>query len=352
MNKLMDFILRNRWLKLLAIFLAVLTWVYVSQQSYKTDIIREVPVQFGGLTISSGSGVREYFILAQTWRTLELTVSGPTNAMDQLRKSRLVAEVDVARRATGSLSGNLDSVQNVSVQILPEDILNLPPGITVSQIKPREISLTLDEIDEKQMVVDIDHKRDLRGELKSGLRIANIYPIPKRVIVRGPRSVLAARETIHPADPLPIGNIQDAMMWQPERTLDRWAIINDRPVECLRPDPAVVKLWIEIRLHKETAKIKDVPIEVRGRPDLTYVVLDMTKTRPMHTLPEIEIRGPGSPSDLEKATVRAYLDLFDIADPKAKPETTLAVQFDHAPEIEIVTKPPEVVVQIKSANVE
>jgi hypothetical protein len=348
---LLDLILKNKWLKLLAVFLAVLTWIYVIQQSYKPLDFEEVPVRFVGLKTTIDGVTREYFILSRTWSKLEVTISGPANAMAQLRESKLVAEVNVAQRLKGGFPDTTDAPRPVTIDIEPEDILNLPPNTKVSEIKPKAITITLDEIDERQIKVEIDPKSDLRGEVQRGLRMVKPYAEPLRVMVRGPRSVLADLHEIHPM-PVPIGNVTEALTLLPERLLDRRAMINNRLVDCLRPAPPKVTVWIEVLPRWETAKIKDIPINIRGWPNMAYNVLDVTKTRPFLMLPEVEIRGPGPKAELEKTKLIAYLDLADITDPKAKPETRMAVKFDHAPEIEIISKPTEVVVQIKAATPE
>lgn len=331
MRKILDAIFANHRLKVLSIVLAVSVWVFVMQKSYNTKPDIDIP-----LTVIVPENM---FILNQPWKSLEVTLRGPAPVMSQLRASLLSAEIDLTKRKQVEMPANLDVPQPVVIQILPSDIRNLPPNITVTKIFPTSVTVTLDKIIEKRLTVT----ETLDGEVKSGLKVHRVYPTPKQVIVRGPRSVLAQRDDIKTL-PVPISDL-DAGTWQPTRALDT-SDAQSGLSDCLRPDPPKVVVWIEVVPQEEPAIIKNVPIEIRGLPGFLYQVLTGDKSAPFVVLPEVQISGPKP--ILEKPGLHAYIDLTDVTDPKEKPEVTREIQFASMPGIEVLTKPAPVVVQIRA----
>ena len=331
MKKILDIILANYPIKILSIVLAVSVWVFVMQKTYSTKPDIDIP-----LTITVPENM---FILTRSSESLQVTLRGPAPVMSQLPVSLLAAEIDLAKRRLVELPANMDTPQSLTIQILPSDIRNLPPDITVTRIFPNTVTVTLDRIIEKRLTVT----ETLDGKVKDGLKVHQVYPTPKQVIARGPRSVLIRRDSIKTL-PVPISDL-DAGTWQPTRALDT-SDAQGGLADCLRPDPSKVVVWIEVVPQDETQIVKNVPIEIRGLPSLIYQVLTGDKSAPFATLPEVQISGP-KPL-LEKPGLHAYIDLTDIGDPKEKPEVTREIQFASVSGIQVLTKPASVVVQIRA----
>ena len=326
MNKVLEVCLANKWLKLLSLALAVVIWVYVSRKAYGTKDVVDVPLVL--------TGYGENFILAQSWEKVTLSLRGPAGAMDQLRTDVLVAELNIELK--GKLPNMSEAKQPVSVEIpvAGSDIRNLPDSVTVAELRPRKVRVRLDQIVEKRLTVVVD-ETVLIGKVKKGLRLLKSYPSKKHVMVTGPKSVLDRMETIRPR-PFEIEDLE--VSTQQPRRLDTRAEINGKQIDCLKPEPARIEVWIDIEPIGKTLKIKDVPIEIHGLPGFVYTVLDEKKANPYVKIPEVEIQGPEKL--LEKPMLRAFIDLTAMQEP----EQTVRVQFSVAEKIEVRTKAPDVVV--------
>jgi hypothetical protein len=64
----------------------------------------------------------------------------------------------------------------------------------------------------------------------------------------------------------------------------------------------------------------------------------------------VVLRGPKSA--LDQPDFHAFVDLTDVTDPTKKPEENQVVQFSVASEIEVLTTPPKVVIQIQGPEKE
>jgi len=326
LNKVLQICLANKWLKLLSLALAVVIWVYVSRKAYGTKEVVDVPLVI--------TGYGDNFILAQSWEKVTLSLRGPAGAMDQLRTDVLVAELNIERK--GKLPDMSEAKQPVAIEVPigRSDIRNLPDSVTVAELRPRKVRVKLDQIVEKRLTVVVD-EAVLTGKVKKGFRLLKSYPSKKHVMVSGPKSVLDRMETIRPR-PFEIQDLE--VSTQQPRRLDTRAEINGKLIDCLKPEPARIEVWIDIEPIGKTLKIKDVPIEIRGLPGFVYTVLDDKKANPYTKIPEVEIQGPEKL--LDKPMLRAFIDVTSMKEP----EKTVKVQFSAAEKIEVRTKAPDVVV--------
>lgn len=334
MSKILNACLANKGLKLLAIVLAVVTWVYVSQLTNRVRSI-DVPLNF---TVPPDS----FFILSQTYKQARLTLQGPAAAINQIELLRgsVVVQIDVLQKLKDRMPSKYEEPKPVSVRVSESDIRNLPPNITVTELDPREVTVTLDEVVEKRLTV----KENLDGEVKEGLAIHKVYLIPKRVIVRGPRSILTERDSIQ-TQPVDVVGLDEGI-WEPERPLDT-SDEKSGLTNCLKSDPAKVKVQVEVvrKEEKVTREIEDVPIEIRGLPGLHYTLLNLTKAEPYTKIPKLTIEGT---KETVEQPVRAFIDVTAITDPKQVPEQKMTVQFSTSPGVKVLTEPQEVMVLIKA----
>jgi hypothetical protein len=333
-KKIIDVCCSDKWLKLLAIALAVVTWVYVSGKSYGTDR-KIVRLHF--------RAPADYYILAEDWGKVTATVEGSAAEVRLLPKE-LTAEIDVIARKKGDIPKPFGAPLSLSIKLSSSDIRNLPPSLVVREFEPSRVSVTLDKMDEKLLLVDIDREKDLNVQLDEGLEIHEFYWSPKRLFVRGPKSVLAGMDSIHPK-PTTLNNLA-AGPFDTKRPLQTVA----QNMDCLQPETPSVEVHIRVIDKRGKATIKNVRVEVRGFPEFEYSVFTEDKTKPFTEITGVEIRGPKKA--LEDPRVRAFIDLTDITDSKEKPEVKRTVQFAAEPGVDVLTKPPSVMVQIKARPTE
>lgn len=338
MNRILEACLADKWFKLLALGLAVITWVYVNSRTVGSAE-KDVELVF--------KDPPNYFILARHRTMVRATVEGPRADVRSLPKT-LLAEIDVAEKKKGSFPTDFDVPPTVKLSLARSDIRNLPPRVTI-KFKRDEVRITLDKIEEKWLPVEVDDKKDLNIQVAEGFEVHKFYWSPKHVYVRGPKSVLAKMESIRPL-PIVITGLSGPL--QTDQPLDTtWPIRGrGKPVKCLQPRTPNIRVLIEVIPKREKAKIRNVLLEVRGLPGLLYTVFTEDKTKLFTEVAEVEILGPKKA--LDDPRVRAFVDLTDIKDPKEKPEVKRKLQFSAEPDIEVLTKPPSVVVQIKAGATE
>ncbi len=336
MKKIIDAILADKWLKLLALGLAGVTWWYVAPRTYGTD---ERPVT---LDFKAPKG---HFILAKPWTQVQVELQGPADDIDQMKGAHLVAEINLAEKLGKDFPKDFDVPRSVSVRLAPSDIRNLPPRVRVKEFKREEISVLLDEISEKLLPVEIDQEEHLQIKVREGFEVYRVYSSPKRVFVRGPRSVLEKMESIR----LERAEVPDlADTFEDRFPLRTTALTGAGDVDCLAPRVPDILVRITVIPKREKVKIKKVPVEVRGWPDIVYTVLKPDMTGPYTEVPEVEIQGPKKTLD-DDPKVRAFVDLTDITDPGEKPEAKREVQFSAAEGVEVLGERPTVMVKIKAA---
>lgn len=325
MKKIIEVLLRNKWLKLLSLALAIITWVLVSRESYRTIEGVRVPVHF---TIPEGR-----FLLVPQARMPEvrLHLGGPAPAIDQFRRGSLEIRIDLRRERT--LPDTSKCPQPMTIAISPSDVLNLPPNIEVTRLRPHRVTISLDDVHVDWLTVE----KVLSGTLKKGLRIHEIYGT-KKVLVRGPKSVIKARDTIKTL-PIPIERL-DVGIYRFKWPFDT-SDARTRLARCLKPNLDRAQVIIRVVREKVKTVRKNVLVEIFGaRSGFQYTVI------PDH-LENVEILGPKELS--ERCRLRAFVELGGIKDLAGQTEHRLQVEFSVAPEVQVLgSDPQEVTVRIRA----
>ena len=140
-------------------------------------------------------------------------------------------------------------------QSLPVSVIAIPDGITVLGYTPREITIRLDTVDDKQVPVVVD-----TGDVPPGLELDEPTISNAEVSVRGPASLVArvdhalARVRI---DPSGIGI---------DQPVDLQAVdVDDQPVQPIDIRPTAVDVVIEVRTIEKTRTVPVRP-SVEGSP--------------------------------------------------------------------------------------
>lgn len=153
---------RNNSLKLLALLLALVLWVYVSNE--------QNPVREKLLTINlEHTGPNSPFVIVGgVPDSVKVRVQGNRNQLADLASVDFKAVITIPEGKTGDFS-------------LPVQVTT-PAGLRVSQIVPEEVKVSIDRIVEKQVPVAVS----LRGTPAQGFTaLAPLYQ-PPAVTVKGP----------------------------------------------------------------------------------------------------------------------------------------------------------------------
>jgi YbbR domain-containing protein len=174
-QKLLRRIFVEDWsLKLLSLAIAIVLWLLVTGQN--EPVTAHVNVQLN-------------FIRPQTLEisndpphTVDVTLTGSRNKLDDLTSLDLVATVDVSDQRAGERV----------LRLAEKAKITLPPGIKVDGFQPSAIPILLEEIVDRQ--VPIEPK--LEGKPDAGFEVYSVSPNKGSVAVRGPASRVAALQKI------------------------------------------------------------------------------------------------------------------------------------------------------------
>ncbi|MFO7898362.1 MAG: CdaR family protein [Planctomycetota bacterium] len=353
MSKIIALLLKDKWLKLISVALATATWIYVSEQRDKAKEV-SVPLR---LTVPDD----KFLLDPRRPQMLRVLLRGPERAIAQFREESLSAEIRITEKVK-RLPDTSRAPQPVTIQIGPDDIQNVPDTIAVKSVQPDRISVVIDEMTRKRLQVTVDREKDLKGELKEGYRIHRISPVPNKVMVRGPRSILKERQSIHPLqhDISGLG----PQNWKARSRLDTGDAKTGLR-DCLSPEEPKVIIWFYFIQLKTDRVFENVPVFVHGPPGFTYTVLRDQTRKPLEAIPEVTLSGPEDLFEEADVAVRAIVDLTDVDPAKTPeiqrtvrytvgakdPETRAKVKREIAEQIELPPGP-EVIVKAKPAAVE
>jgi YbbR domain-containing protein len=157
-------------LKLLSLAIAIVLWLMVTGQNQ--PVTAHVNVQLNFISPTSLE------ISNDPPRTVDVTLTGSRNKLDDLTSLDLVATVDISDQRAGERVLRLaDKAQ-----------ITLPQGVKVDGFQPSAVPVRLEPIVERQ--VPIDPK--LEGKPADGYEIYSAQPSKASVTLRGPESRVAA----------------------------------------------------------------------------------------------------------------------------------------------------------------
>lgn len=165
----------NNWgLKLVSLLFALLLWYFVAGED-KVDTTVFIPVEIVNLP-------QELIVANQFKKQLEVTVSGPRGLISGIGRQHIARTVNLSKATPGTMVVSND----------PETI-NFPRGIKVLRIQPSHLSLSIDQLMEKTLPVEIRTE----GSPAHGFELAGITIEPHSIRVAGPRAALAQTQTLH-----------------------------------------------------------------------------------------------------------------------------------------------------------
>jgi YbbR domain-containing protein len=160
--------------KLLSLAIALVLWLVVTGQN--EPVTAHVNVQLN-------------YIRPQTLeisndppRTVDVTLTGSRNKLDDLTALDLVATVDISDQQPGERVLRLADKAKIS----------LPQGVKVDGFQPSAIPIRLEQIIERQIAVE----PKLEGKPAEGYQVYGVRPSKAAVMVRGPESRVNALQKL------------------------------------------------------------------------------------------------------------------------------------------------------------
>lgn len=213
---------RHNWrLKLVALVLAVLIWMFVNGMTNDRRVLQAIPLE-----VRTRPGVT---LLQQTPLMVDVVVRGTREDIRQISRDDLLAVLDLSNEErTGELERRLGTGS-----------VRHPRWVQPVEVVPGRATVVVDEMAEQ----DIDIEPQLTGQPARGFELAAVEVDPPVVRVVGPRSRLAALQEIQT---LPIDlaghtmDFQERVELNPDGLADvslqrRWVELQIR-IRPLRPD--------------------------------------------------------------------------------------------------------------------
>jgi YbbR domain-containing protein len=215
----------NNWgLKLLSLLFAIFLWYFVVGED-KVDLKVFVPIEIVNLP-------RNLVISNEYKKQLEVTIRGPrvlTKGLDQQRISR---SIDLSKATPGKF-----------VFDNKDDSIPFPRGIKVLRIQPKNFTLFLDQLIQKELAINAV----VKGKPKEGFELVNVLLEPATISVTGPQTVLE-KETVVSTVPIDIENIQSTT--EKEVTLD----LNEEIAELIGEPVITAKILLKEKTTERNIK--------------------------------------------------------------------------------------------------
>ncbi len=161
-------------LKLLSLGIAIVLWLLVTGQN--EPVTAHVNVQLNFIRPQSLE------ISNDPPRTVDVMLTGSRNKLDDLTSLDLVATVDISEQHAGERV----------LRLADKAEMPLPQGIKVDAFQPSAISIRLEPIVERQVVIE----PKLEGRPPDGFEVYAVRPSKGSVSVRGPESRVAALQKV------------------------------------------------------------------------------------------------------------------------------------------------------------
>ncbi len=160
---------KKDWIvKVISICLATMLWYYVGGEE-KVDKSVMIPVEIINMP-------RDLVISNQFKKEVEVTVSGPRSAIQEMSDKKSIAwQINMA-----------DALEGTNVVENDTDSIDVPREITVLRVQPSSIILSVDKLIQKQFqVIPVT-----AGDAMSGYTLKSLKMEPDVISITGPKSTL------------------------------------------------------------------------------------------------------------------------------------------------------------------
>ena len=171
-QEMMIHLKRNWPAKILSLLVAIVMWFFIMRdQNPVMEVSYVVPVQVQNLAAN--------YIVEDAPQSVRVVLSGPRDTIINLKSENLKAYIDASGVSPGQ--------NNVTIHF------NSPSGMSLMEVKPDTITLTVDEYAEKKLPVEIIPL----GQISDNVALKSVTVIPKEVTVSGRKQqVMAATRVV------------------------------------------------------------------------------------------------------------------------------------------------------------
>jgi YbbR domain-containing protein len=238
------------------------------------DMTLTVPIEILNLP-------KQTVIYNQYRKETKVTLRGPRTIMQEMRSRSLSLPIDLSQVKPP------DTVV-ISTDSLP---LQLPGGVSVLRIQPASITLSIDELTEK----DIPVQATTKGKLAFGYALQDITLSPENILVSGPRSLLDQQETLKTVPIDLAGKIKT-------ETLPVSLALSSELMDLIGETTVAAKIIIQEKLVEKI--VYDIPIHVMDKDTKLSVTLKPDTVSVFASLPEWRAADGQDLTQLFKASVQ------------------------------------------------
>ena len=306
MTRFLRAILQHWDLKLVALFLAVVTWYYIATAGIEER-------RFAGIVVRVLNTPPDIALLSQEARTVNITLRGPRRELDALKIPELFAVMDFS-----SMVLSVDKLQRLSVPLATRSIRagrdaesaeRLAPGVVLVRAEPEAVAVTLDRV--KEVVLDVEIVTE--GEPAPGFTL-NKSAQPNKVKVRGASGLLQGLNTIR-TEPIRVDNLRERLQ---RRVALQRQVVNPSyqavPIQC---EPETVEVTLDVVTTPAEKTIERVPVRLAVVPPTVAVIKEEVR--------EVTVRLSGprlAVRDLDAPSLVAEVSLEDAQPPARGAEVT------------------------------
>jgi len=177
----------NFGLKITAILLSALLWLFASSRGL-SEIALDVPLELKDIP----PGIE---LINHGIKVVGVNIKGQEGIIRTIRPSDLRAFVDLSKARKGE-----------SIYSINKNNIKLPPGVTVTNITPSSVRVSLEESVTKTVQV----RPVIIGTPGSGFYVKSLSIFPENVVIEGARSKVATVDTMK-TEPLNITGIKETV---------------------------------------------------------------------------------------------------------------------------------------------
>ena len=158
------FFFENLGLKIAAVLLSIVLWVFVTSRG-QSEISIDLPLEFKNIP----QGLE---IVNHTVKTITLAVKGQERFIKNIRPSDMRVSLDLSKAKKGE-----------SIYYIHRDDITLPHAVTVTNISPSTVKVTVEETTAKTVrVIAL-----ITGEPERGYYVKSVEVTPQTVTIEGIR---------------------------------------------------------------------------------------------------------------------------------------------------------------------
>lgn len=272
--RLPKFLTYNVVVKLSSVVLAVIVWMMVQGEVTMEKVFHGVRYK---LEMSPSM-----VVTARDVEVLRVTLVGPRDTMQEVTSRAIHIVQDLREMKAPGL---------VRLSIAPEDI-EVPQGVQVLDVHPKQLSITLDELVEKELPV----KAQFVGKLEKGYQMKDFTINPSVVTVVGAKQKLEKLSAIETRPVILTGRTRSFVQTAPLRPLFK------------KHNPAQqVDVYVKVEQEMTQRVVENIPVVILQGPIGTQSFRLTTSVVRAH------VEGPKDWLDKIRATdLKAFIDITEL----------------------------------------